>query len=410
MQSYKIGYIIYKGRLRGGGVMAAAVYIDVQPAVLDWVIQKTQFENVGSNVAESLAQWRSGSKKPTFRQLEDMSRKTHIPFGYFFLHTPPKEDFGLVEYRTVDSEAIKHPSRNLIDTVSAMQRVQDWMEDYCKENEFDPLPFVGRFPSGGDVRTIVEDIRKELELDIDWFKGRKDAHASFQFLRERITESGVMVMRNGIVGNNTHRKLNVDEFRAFTLVNKYAPLIFINSNDSENGRLFSLLHELAHVWIGRDSLYNEPYGGYEKVNQLEQLCNTIAAEILVPDELFMEQWQSLNCEIGIKLERLSEKYFTCSRFVIALKAFDNGFINREALNRVIAVLRKDYQNWNEAEKKHKGGGGDYYLNFGARWDNRFIRALIESTMNGGTLYTEAYRLTGTHGKTFDNLVKEVRGE
>ncbi len=389
--------------------MAAAVYVDVQPAVLKWVIQKMRFENVSSDVAESLAQWRDGIKKPTFRQLEDMSRKTHIPFGYFFLHTPPKDDFGLVEYRTVNSEAIQHPSRNLIDTVSAMQRVQDWMEDYCKDSGFDPLPFVGRFPSGGDAKTIAEDIRKELGLEIDWFKGRKDAHASFQFLRERITESGVMVMRNGIVGNNTHRKLNVNEFRAFTLVNKYAPLIFINSNDSENGRLFSLLHELAHVWIGRDSLYNEPDGSHEKVDELEQICNAIAAEILVPDELFKEQWQTLSCNIEQKLERLSKKYFKCSRFVIALKALNNGFINRETLSRLFTTLKGK---WIEAEKNDKtqGGGGDYYRNFGARWDNRFIRALVESTVSGGTLYTEAYRLTGTHGKTFDNLVKEVRGE
>ena len=384
----------------------SVLYLDVQPTVLDWAIQRTQFEDVSENVIETLTQWRDGIKKPTFKQLEDISKKTHIPFGYFFMQMPPKENFPLVEYRTVNSETIQHPSRNLIDTVNAMQAAQDWMEDYCRKNDFDPLPFVGRSSLDGDYKMIALDIRKELDLDIDWFKECRDAASSFLYIREHATDSGVLVMKNGVVGNNTHRKLNINEFRAFTLVNKYAPLIFINSNDSDNGRLFSLLHELAHIWLGRDSLYNEPYGSYGEVSRLEQLCNAIAAEILVPDELFKEQWYSVSGDTEEK-QGILAKYFKCSRFVIVLKALNNAFIDKDTFNRLFAILKKNYQ---KTFKPKQGGGGDYYQTFAAKWDNRFMRALIESTKSGETLYTEAYSLTGTHGKTFDNLIHEMRGK
>lgn len=384
--------------------MAAAVYVDVQPAVLDWVIQRTQFENVSSDITDKLTKWRDGIKKPTVRQLEDVSRKTHIPFGYFFLHTPPKEDFDLVEYRTVDSEALLHPSRNLIDIVSAMAQAQEWFADYCKESGFDPLPFVGRFSNAKGHSGIAEDIRRELYLAMNWFEFSRNSSDSFRYLAKRIEECGVMVTRSGVVSGA--RTLKVSEFRAFTLINAYAPLIFINSNDTDNAKLFSLLHELAHVWIGRDSLYNEPHASYDDVSRAEQICNAVAAEILVPDELFKAKWQSIGNNGEQKLETL-RKYFKCSRFVIVRKALENGFISRGQFTSLNAMLKGQYQKQLKEKKEKKGGRGNYYSNLIARWSPHFILALAQSTENGRTSYTEAYRLTGTRGSTFDKLAQKV---
>ena len=393
-----------------GGVFVAAIYIDLQPDVLNWIIQKTQFENISDSVIDTLIQWQNGIEKPTFNKIKDISRKTHIPLGYFFMQTPIQEDISLVQYRTVDSEALMHPSRNLIDTVQSMQRVQDWMEEYCKDNGADTLPFVGSLQSNENYKMIAEDIRNVLELSIDWFKNYQNSALAFKYLRELITKSGVMVMGSGIVGNSTHRKIDVKELRAFTLVNKYAPLIFINYNDSDNGKLFSLLHELAHIWIGCNSLYNVQHINYTGDNRIEQICNTAAAEILVPDILFKEKWNSVSGDIMQRLKLLSSNYFKCSRFVILLKAFDNGFINRDTLNHLFNELNKDYKKQIEAETESdnkRRGGGNYYKNLASRWDTRFIKALSESTVNGDTLFTDAYRLTGVKGKNFNKFVQEV---
>lgn len=378
-----------------------AVQIDIKDVLIDWIIQKAQYEHSGNSVLDLLSQWKSGEKKPTFKKIEEVSRKTHIPFGYFFLSSPPEENIGLVNFRTVDSEHMRNPSINLIDTINSMQRVQDWMEDYYQERGYDPSPYVGCCNLNQSYETIAEDIRCKLGIKEDWFLLCKDSTEAFRFLRNRISALGIMVMRSGIVDNNTLRKLNINEFRAFTLINEYAPLIFINSNDTENGKLFSLLHELAHVWLGENSLYNEPYASQEDVSRIEQVCNAVAAEILAPDELFIEQWKEHHT-----LDKIS-KYFRCSRFVIIRKALENGFINREEFNRTLLMLQREYQKWLQDKKTKETGGGDFYKTLAARWDRTFINALDEMTRSGLTQYTEAYRLTGTQSSSFSKLIQEI---
>lgn len=383
-----------------------ALQIDINDIVLDWIIQKAQYEYPGSDVLDLLSQWRSGTKKPTFRKIEEISRKTHIPFGYFFLNSPPQEDISLIDFRTIDSENLQNPSRNLIDTINTMQRAQDWMADYYEENGYDPSPYVGCCHIEDNHETIADNIRSTLGLKIDWFKRFQDSADSFRFLRNIISSLGILVMRSGIVGNNTTRKLNLNEFRAFTLINVYAPLIFINSNDTDNGRLFSLLHELTHVWLGKNSLYNEPYASQENVSTLEQKCNAVAAEILVPDKLFVESWREYRRYDLTTLRELS-KYFRCSRFVIIRKALENGFVSKNIFVDTVMLLKQEYQQWRN-ERRTKKGGGDFYKNLLAKWDSRFLQALNETTKNGSTQYTEAYRLTGTQSSTFSKLIQEIQ--
>lgn len=382
------------------------LYIDVNGVVLDWIIQQVQFEHIGGSALEALYQWRSGERKPTFKQIEKISKSVHIPFGYFFLNSPPKEDISIVDFRTVNSEHMQTPSRNLIDTINAMQRVQDWMADYYQDNGYDPLPYVGCCSIKTDHKTIAEDIRSKLRIEQNWFRQCKDSASAFRFLRNHISALGIMIMRSGIVGNNTKRKLNLNEFRAFTLINEYAPLIFINSNDTDNGRLFSLLHELAHVWLGENSLYNEPYANQGNISSLEQTCNAVAAEILAPDTLFIEQWEA-HLKHNINTLKEISTYFRCSRFVIIRKALENGFISREEFNSTIFMLNSEYQR-QQRDKKTKGRA-DFYKNLATRWDRKFINALDETTRSGATQYTEAYRLTGTQSNSFSKLVQEIQG-
>ena len=316
------------------------VTVSITPEILKWIIQKVQFQDVNSSVYELLNKWLSGEKEPTFNQVEDMSKKTNIPFGYFFLDKPPVEECKIVEYRTVNSVNLQEPSRNLIDVLDMMSDVQEWMIDYLKDNGYEPIDYIGR----GKLLTASEiayDIRKELGLNLNWYKSSKNVADSFKYLRECCENKGIMVMMSGTVGSNTRRKLDVDEFRAFTLVNEYAPLVFINTCDSENGKLFSLLHEIAHIWLGEDSFYNEQYGNSVNVSKLEQICNAVAAEILVPNVVFVEKWSEISGTDLEKIETLA-KFFKCSRYVVTRKACDNGNIGKDKYNEIVKLLVKNY--------------------------------------------------------------------
>lgn len=385
----------------------AGVSVNVQPAILDWAMQKAQMQATSSSIIDMLAKWISGEKTPTFNQIEDVSKKISIPFGYFFLQEPPVEDCQIVDFRTVDSISIQNPSRELIDTVDLMSSVQEWMADYNRDNGASEYAFVGRANIEDGVKETANSIRTELGISERWFDDFKSAADAFKNLREAIMNIGVLVMMNGVVGNNTRRALNLDEFRAFTLIDKSAPLIFINSRDTDNGRLFSLLHELAHVWIGKDNFYNDRYGVSQRVSKEEQFCNAVAAEILVPNRVFSAEWSKQTGDAESIIKEL-EKCFVCSRFVLLRKALDTGKIDQTEFGRLLALYQREFKSVQE-KQKDKTSGGDFYRTLSTKWDHRFVRALYASAQSGRTPYRDVYRLTNTTGKTFHELVGKAGG-
>ena len=386
----------------------AGISVEVKPEIINWILRTIQFDSVASSAVDLLNKWRTGEKTPTFNQVEDMSKKTNVPFGYFFLDKPPIEECPIVDYRTVNSLKIPEPSRNLIDTLDLMADIQNWMVEYVIENGQDELAYVGSAANTKDFKIIVNHIRDTMGLEKEWYMNSSNAADSFRYLRNRLDELGIIIMMNGIVGNNTKRKLDVDEFRAFTLVNKFVPLIFINTCDSDAGKLFSLLHELAHIWIGVDSFYNDSISSGDTDNENEIICNAVAAEILVPTDIFIEKWSGTKGTLSEKLETLS-RTFKCSQFVIARKALDNGKITRKNYFEMIAVITKKYTEWKERKEIGKNSGGDFYRTLGSKLDHRLVNALASSAKEGRTQYTEVYRLTNTNRKTFGKLLADIGG-
>lgn len=384
-------------------------FINISPQILDWVMANMQNDVVSTSVSQCIETWKAGTKRPTFNQVEKVSRATGIPLGYFFLQTPPKEDLSLLEYRTVDSVNIQNPSRNLVDTIHDMERTQDWMHDFLLSENYPVLQFVGCQRDVDDINVLAENIRKALGLTDKWFEKSPNAEASFKYIRSLISNLGVLVMMNGIVGSNTHRVLDINEFRAFTLIDKYAPLIFINSTDATNGRLFSLLHEFSHIWLGVNNFFNDRYSTEIKVAKIERICNAVAAEILVPQQVFLKKWSNQKADtINEKVADLS-KYFKCGCTVIARKALDNGFITYPQYQK-ISQTAVALSNEIRSKKKEQESGGNFYDTAASRIDHRFFKALLGSLQEGRTLYSDAFKLTNTGRNTFLNLTEKIRGE
>ena len=381
------------------------VNINVSENIIDWVMKRVSPSVLSSKQGELLYAWKEGRKAPTYNQIEKMSKVTGIPLGYFFLEKPPVEDSSFVEYRTVDSKEFSNPSRNLMETLHDMELIQEWIRNELQATESDNLSFVGSIKKTVQPDDFAVFVRKCLKIEINWYESCKNGEESFKLLRNYISDLGVVVMMSGIVGNNTHRTLDTNEFRAFALVDKKAPLIFINSNDSFNGKLFSLLHEFAHICLGENSLFNDRYGSVDKVSATEKICNALAAEILVPEHIFLEKWKK---QIREKDEEATirelAKYFKCGYTVLARRAYDQKFIDFQSYQN---FARKAVQQY--LEKKQTGtGGGDYYNTVASRVDRRFFDLLLGSVLEGRTLYSDAFRLTNTNRSTFSNLAERMR--
>jgi Zn-dependent peptidase ImmA (M78 family) len=251
------------------------------------------------------------------------------------------------------------------------------------------------------VITAAREIRETLNFDIE---ARRNCPTWAEALRMFIglaDSIGVLVMTSGIVMNNTHRKLNPKEFRGFALSDKFAPLVFVNGADSKSAQMFTLAHELAHIWLGQSAISDsslDSAGG----NRIETWCNRVAAEILVPlaavkSELIEDE------ELSSVVNRLT-RTFKVSSLVILQRLRDVGFIPAAKFD---AIYSEELDRLDNVPKR--SGGGDFYASTVARYNRRFTRALVESTLEGRTLYRDAYRLLGiSKTETFNQLGRTLQ--
>lgn len=385
--------------------MANSIKIKISDSVLEWIIKNIDTMNVSEKILEKLYEWQKGEKTPTFRQIEDISKSTGIPFGYFFLDEAPQEDISFMNYRTINSAENSKPSRNLIDTMHDMEMIQDWVRSTLIADGAEPIDFIKSKSENDNVEEIAVFIRNKLNLPLNWYTNFSNISEAFREIRNAISSCGVIVMLNYCVGNNTRRLLDINEFRAFSIIDEYAPLIFINSRDATAGRLFSLLHEFTHICLGINSIYNyhnlKISDNLIEVNPIEILCNAAAAEVLMPKKEFLKEWYKLNTnDKNLKIEKLAS-IFKCSELSVARRALDNAFISNSLYNE---ISKKIYN-----KIKDKAPGGPTFNDLlKYRTDKKFLKMLIESVHEGKTSYTEAFRLTYTSQQTFDNIVENLK--
>jgi len=344
-----------------------------------------------------IREWISGEKLPTFKQLEEFAKKTRTPFGFLFLDEPPEEQLPIPHFRTMADDEISKPSPDLTETIYAMQLRQFWMRDFLIQEGHEPLDFVKSSNIEDSSVSVAERMRFALGLEAGWTEQSPTWQEALVEFRDAIERAGILVFFNGIVGNNTHRRLDPGEFRGFVISDEYAPLIFVNNADYKAAQMFTLAHELAHVVFGSSAAFDlremQPAN-----NAVEKACNKAAAEFLVPEREMLGLWADA--------QRQREPYqflarrFKVSEVVAARRALDLNLIGKGSF----------FDFYNEHKKrffKIKQGGGNYYNTQNVRLGRRFVSAVATAAKEGKMLYSEAYDLTGLYGKTFDNYVSKT---
>ena len=380
----------------------AVVRPDINPELLRWARERAGLDIsdlVGVRAFRDYAKWESGAAKPTLRQLEAIARKTHAPLGYLFLSKPPEEPLPIPDFRTVGDKPIKRPSPDLLDTVYTLQRRQEWASEHLREQGIDPLAFIGSAHIGQPEVELAVTIRRTLGLDVGWARKSPNWEAALQKLREAIESIGVFVVRNGVVGNNTSRKLDPDEFRGFVLSDPYAPFLFVNGADAKAAQMFTLAHELVHLWLGEDGVFNlenlQP-----APSRVEIFCNGVAAEFLVPKATFGDNWARVTAADPYTA---LARHYKVSPLVIARRALDLGLVSRDDF----FAFYTRYQGRDREKQAKKETGGNFYNNQSTRVGSRFAHAVIRAVKGGQLLYRDAYKLTGLKSGSFDEYAKRL---
>lgn len=331
---------------------------------------------------QKLLDWESGDSPMTFNQAMHYAEQAYVPFGYFFLAEPPTDNLLIPDLRTIDGHGVRRPSAELLDLIKLMLQRQEWYRDYLKQHLCEPVPVLGQFAVSDGISAIVGDMR--TKLNVGEYPERGSWEDYYRDLVRRIESLGILVMRQGALGHFT-RPLQVEEFRGFAIVDDFAPIISVNHADAPGARLFTLIHELCHLWIGLSGISD----GSTKTQRKEEIfCNAVAAEFLVPAEEFQALWQHQFKNWDDNLPAL-EAHFRVSTWVLARRAQTLNLITQENYSHYIITQQATYRH-----RKATGNGPTYYQTMKSQISYIFSKAVVTEALSGQLLLREASQLLG----------------
>ncbi len=382
----------------------------VTPNVLTWARLRRGLDSAALagklNVKpEAVQNWESGERRPTFRQAQQLAKNLYIPFGYLYLSEPPVEELPIRDFRTLSGRPQMPPSADLLDLLNDVLGKQQWMREFREAEGFESLHFAGRFRSTDPVNEVAADIREVILVD----ETRRQAPNFEEFLRQLIRNAeaaGIMVMRSGVVGNNNNRRLDIEEFRGFSVSDNLAPLIFINSKDFKGAQIFTFAHELAHVWSGEGGISNPDYGLQSEIQDgsVERFCDRVAAETLLPSEDVLEQWVPDGSSLESKVKNLSARY-KVSEMVVLRQAYDTGFLASSAYREAFGQLLSRFR-YSEPSGEP---GGNFHNTLLARNGSAFTAAVVSSASQGSLLSSRAADLLGVTVKALPGIARHMFG-
>lgn len=371
--------------------------LNLSPSVLEWAASHIgrSLESLAEEIAAPSKRKNFLDGRLTVTQAQKLANQAQIPFGYLFLESPPRQEKRTIpDLRQTPNHAPL--SNDFYEVLDDVVRKQQWYVDYLHEAGTGICEFVGRFKAKVNVHPemVAQDIRQTLGLT-DEMRAQCGTYAAyFSLLSERAEDAGVLVFKSGIVKSNTKRALSVSEFRGFALADDLAPAIFINGKDAEAAWIFTLAHELAHIWLGTSGVSDIPAGDERTYGVAESLCNQVAAELLTPRVQFLEAW---NKSAGQNFSGLS-RMFKVSSLVIARRALNLGKISVEDYRKAEAL----------SAKRKSSDGGNPYNTIPVRNSKRFTSALVSSAMSGHTLLLDAGSLLHVTPNTVMNLGMRMR--
>ncbi|WEV71914.1 ImmA/IrrE family metallo-endopeptidase [Bifidobacterium sp. ESL0790] len=377
--------------------------ITVQPATLRWAVSQSghDVEAIASRPGlTQLPQWLQ-AKRPislSFTKISDLSKALQIPFGRLVrTSVPPTHEDELVKFRTLNNNAAPL-SKSLEDIIAKMRIRQTWAHDEMMSLGLGTNTFVGSLHNTRSAKEIAQSIIQALQLPERWTFGKSD-RKRFNFLREMLSNVGIMTMVDSEVAKN--EKLDIQEFRAFTLLDDIAPLIFINRNDSDKAMLFSLLHELTHIFLGAEELFNATEAEFD-ISDQERLINQTVMEIILGDSDFRKEWlkESKTKSSRIEVAETFSSHYGLSALSFLIKAKQEGLASERDIEAEYTQLAQV-----PPKRTTKNDGGNQNITNSFHLDSRFV-SLVEQGINSNSIsYTDGFSLLGLKSeRAYDGLL------
>lgn len=392
--------------------------LKVNPKILQWAretagltiedaVEQLKIQPIkGTSQLERLHKLESGDIQPTKQMLVNMSKKYHRPLIVFYLEKPPAKSDRGEDFRTLPrdfSSAVNGLVDALVRDVLVRQSIlKSAIED---DEDIKMLPFVGSVDTKIDAVNLASTISTTLHFNLDQFRKQSTPDDAFKYLRGLVENAEIFVLILGNLGSY-HTNIEAKMFRGFTLSDNIAPFIVINENDSKSAWSFTLLHELAHLWLGQTGISNE----YSNL-AIEKFCNNVASEILLPSsELNALDNISNNTSYDETKDKINSfaRDRNISSTMVAYKLLLHNNINPSTWEK----LRDDFYSlwlYNKIERKKKftsKKSGPSYLTLRNYSLGKHLISFVNQMMRGGDLSTsKASKVLGVSPTNLQKLTK-----
>jgi Zn-dependent peptidase ImmA (M78 family)/DNA-binding XRE family transcriptional regulator len=356
-----------------------------------------------ASVAERLQQtetkiekWEAGDARPTFVQARRLATVLHAPFASLFTDPGSVEPVDLPDLRTIGGR--RTHARFTIDLVEVYQDAlfkQGWVAEERREEKA-PLQFVGAGRRERNPKIGAEALRALLNLDLEARESCRQPEDLLRLLIQRAEAAGVLVLRSSTVGSNTHRPLDVEEFRGFAISDPHAPLVFINTADAKVAQVFTFVHELAHLWRAETGVSRPDIEHSSRVHaEAEEFCDAVAAECLVPADELVPAW-SKTASLAVNADTLRRR-FKVSGLVVARRGRDLGLTSQ----REYALYAAEQMQ--RTPKNASDSGPSFLVMVRLRNGNVITDMVVRGIRAGRLLYRDAAMLLGVQPPTVDKL-------
>lgn len=392
--------------------MADKAYIT--PNVLRWARESAKMtEEVAAKKVDvsvdKLKEWEEGISQPTINKAQILAKAYKRPFALFFLPEIPRDFYPLQDFRKSGSKSLTTSS---IFIIREIQQKQAWISDVYSENNDEKLSFVGSFTLKNNPQTVAKDILSRLKITPGNYKTDNP-------IREWIDAAetnGIFVSRTSFI--HSRMKLDSEELQGFAIADSYAPFVFVNSDDWNAPQLFTLVHELAHIWIAETGISNgiEPeIKNRDKFSPIELFCNEVAANALIPSETILT--------IDRSIYRNSQDVFKAARnlgvstFAFLFRALNLNIISLPLYQTLKKQADVEYQAFVKKEEEKKaaqklkrkdnpGGPNPYLLRLNKN-SRLFTQVVLDALRSGFVQPTQASLLLGTPVNNFFKLEAQL---
>jgi Zn-dependent peptidase ImmA (M78 family)/transcriptional regulator with XRE-family HTH domain len=376
--------------------------VDITPEVAAWarisagLSEEEAAEKIG-RPKEEIAAWESGKRKPSMAQIRKACEVYKRPLAAFFLPKAPQDFAVLRDFRRLPADMPREYSTNLRFLVRQTRTRQEWLSDFLQSEHHPPLDFIGSARSSDDPVKLAVRIRETIGVTPGEIRDCRTREDALDLWMSRSEANGIFVFR---AGNLRWEKIEVMEARGFALSDSYAPFIFLNAQDAKAAQVFTLAHELVHLWLNESGVSNLRTAARPttEIDVIEVFCNRVAAEILVPQNAFQERWKRGDPDKTLDMRIQSEStYFKVSDWVIARRLLDWGQISRSKYDELTQGYDKQWQETRARDRERHGeaeGGPSFYRLKLMNDGNAFSRVVLSAYEGGGVSGRDASYLLG----------------